>query len=85
MPPADALAAVTADLRDLTGGRFNFLLSDGEQVMATRDGNTLFVHESDGPGRIVASEPHDDRPGWRPVPEGSLVTMTRTAVRIHAL
>jgi glutamine amidotransferase len=84
-PPADALATVIADLREVTGGRFNFLLSDGEQVVATRDGNTLFVHEADGRERIVASEPHDDRPGWRPVPEGSVVTMTRAALRIDPL
>ena len=88
LPPADALATVVADLREVAGGRFNFLLSDGDRVAATRDGNSLFVHDStvDGvPVRAVASEPHDDDPGWREVPERSVVTLDAEGVRIQPL
>ena len=83
--PADALRATIADLHDLSGGRFNLLLSDGETILATRDGNSLFVRETTDGARIVASEPFDDEPGWHEVHEQALVTVTADQLTIEDL
>lgn len=74
--PAEALAQVTASVLDLTDGKLNLLLSDGEEITATACGNSLFVLVGAGlahDGVLVASEPLDDDPGWTQVPEGSVV------------
>ncbi len=55
------------------GGRFNFLLTDGESIAATAAGDTL-CYRSGPAGVVVASEPADDEPGWVDVPDQSVVT-----------
>ena len=94
LPMVDALGEVTAELLDLTTGCFNFLLTDGDTIVATRVGNSLFgvAHDrSTGSGTVgtsivIASEPWDDDPGWAEVPDRSLLvarvdgTFTRTAL-----
>jgi glutamine amidotransferase len=82
--PGDALAHVVGAVFGRTTGRLNLLLCDGERAYATACGNSLFVHDA-GPGVIVASEPHDDDPAWRAVPDGSLVDATADGVTISAL
>ena len=67
-PPADALAAVVEEVLLVTKGRLNMLLTDGQQVAATRFGNSLFVRDA-----TIVSEPLDDDPRWREVPEQSIV------------
>lgn len=69
--------------------RVNLLLTDGQTIVATRFGDTLWYREA--PGRVlVASEP-DDVPDteaagpWQEVPESSLLLATRAGVRIRAL
>jgi glutamine amidotransferase len=72
--PADALAGTVSDL-DAAGvtGRFNFLLTDGTTIAATAAGDTLFCRCP--PGQVVvASEPSDDEPGWRTVPDRTVLT-----------
>jgi len=69
--PADALAHTVKLAEDVSTGRLNLLLSDGERVVATAVGNSLFELD----GTIVASEPLDDRPGWKQLPERSLVEL----------
>jgi glutamine amidotransferase len=66
------------------GGRFNFLLTDGETVAATAAGDTLCYREGAG-GVLVASEPGDDGPGWADVPDGSLLVAGAGGVRISRL
>jgi gamma-glutamyl hercynylcysteine S-oxide hydrolase len=66
--PAAALSYVVDRVTNITKARLNMLLSDGHLLAATRVGNSLFVH-----GATVASEPLDAEPGWREVPEGSVV------------
>jgi glutamine amidotransferase len=82
---ADALAG-TAALLTAHGvtGRFNMLATDGSAVAATAIGETLcYRHEA---GRLfVASESHDDGPGWTGVPDGSLLSGTADTVRIRPL
>jgi gamma-glutamyl hercynylcysteine S-oxide hydrolase len=87
-PPAGALATVIADVLAITSARLNLVLTDGEQVTATACGDSLFVLESQGVaegGVVLASEPCDDQPAWRPVPEGSVVTATAAGVDIAPL
>ncbi|MFE6227840.1 ergothioneine biosynthesis protein EgtC [Streptomyces sp. NPDC057854] len=76
--PGDALAGtVLAAAEASPEARLNLLLTDGEQVAATAWGNSLWCLS--GPGLVVvASEPFDDRPDWREVPERTLVTASRT-------
>ncbi len=70
--PRDAVADVARTTYARAGGRINLLLTDGCTVAGTAIGNSLFVHHDDG-ALLVASEPLDDRPGWKRVPDGSAV------------
>jgi glutamine amidotransferase len=80
----DALAE-TIDLVTTTcKGRFNLLLTDGQQIAATAYGNSLFWLRTPD-GVVVASEPHDDAAGWEPVPDRSLIVATRTHVDVTGL
>ncbi len=56
--------------------RLNLLLTDGEQILATRWGDTLSVLPGGRDGVVVASEPYDDDPRWRDVPDHVLVRVT---------
>ena len=75
----------TVDLLEATcKGRFNFLLTDGEQIAATAYGNSLFLRRT-AEGVIVASEPSDDGPGWDAVPDRSLVLARADEATVTAL
>lgn len=81
----DGLAAVVRTVAALAPGDYNLLAADGAALAATAWGASLFVRAS--PAEIViASEPLDDDPGWRIVPDRSLVTAGLAAgVRTHPL
>ncbi|WP_211876920.1 ergothioneine biosynthesis protein EgtC [Pseudarthrobacter albicanus] len=80
----DALAHVVGSVAAVTGGRLNFLLTDGTGIAATAAGDTLFWRT--GPGSVVvASEPFDDGPGWHEVPDGCLLTATAGHVDIRPI
>ena len=82
---ADALAdTVSALWAAGLAGRFNFLLTDGQEIAATAAGDTLCYRVS-GRAVVVASEPGDDEPGWTEVPDGSVVTATPRQVGVAAL
>ncbi|MFE9044772.1 ergothioneine biosynthesis protein EgtC [Streptomyces sp. NPDC012421] len=83
--PGDALAGtVMAAAEAAPEARLNLLLTDGDQIAATVWGNSLWCLS--GPGRVaVASEPYDDDPRWREVPERTLVTATRAEVVLTPL
>ena len=82
---ADALADTVAALRAAdAGGRFNFLLTDGEVIAATAAGDTLWYRVRDD-AVVVASEPGDDGPGWTEVPDGSVLTATPGQVSVTPL
>ncbi len=70
VPPGEALAGVIERVLEVSRGRFNMLLTDGEQIVATRHGNSLFVRD-----RTVSSEPLDDGPGWDEVAEGAILVL----------
>jgi glutamine amidotransferase len=70
---ADALANVMATVGARTTGRLNVLFTDGDELVATAYGNSLFTLD-DAESVVVASEPLDDDRRWRHVPDRSLVT-----------
>ena len=57
---------------DDPAARLNVLLGNGERLLATAWGDTLSVLETPD-GVVLASEPHDDDPRWRDVPDRTLV------------
>ncbi|MEU3270451.1 ergothioneine biosynthesis protein EgtC [Saccharomonospora sp. NPDC006951] len=77
---ADPVAAVTALVgeveRAAPGSRLNLLLAGADVVVGTAWTHALSVRE-DGRGVLIASEPVDRNPGWRPVPEGHAVVARR--------
>jgi glutamine amidotransferase len=80
---AEALAGTICELAGLRlGGRFNFLLTDGETIAATAAGDTL-CYRSSQVGVLVASEPCDDEPGWVDVPDQSLVAASAGWVTVR--
>lgn len=67
--PAAALAALVSEVDAAApGSRLNLLLTDGRRIYATTAGHSLWTR----PG-LVASEPCDGDPAWRPVPDRSLL------------
>jgi glutamine amidotransferase len=87
LPPGQALADTIWALRAAgAGGRFNFLLTDGQVIAATAAGDTLFYRAAGlEAGVTVASEPGDDEPGWTEIPGGSVVTATPQQVSVVEL
>ncbi|CAL9315335.1 ergothioneine biosynthesis protein EgtC [Streptomyces sp. SudanB25_2051] len=74
-PPSDALAGVVRDVAAAApGSRLNLLLTDGTAVTATAWGDTLWYLAGPGRPAVVASEPYDDDPGWREVPDRTVLT-----------
>ncbi|MEU4569244.1 ergothioneine biosynthesis protein EgtC [Micromonospora sp. NPDC023956] len=79
--PADAVAdTVRAVAVAAPGSRLNLLLTDGRTAVATAAGHALSVR-ADGDAVLLASEPHDDHPAWRPVPDGYLMVATPAGLR----
>lgn len=83
--PADAVGQTVADVAAAApGSRLNLLLTDGHRAVASVAGHALSVRQ--GPGSVLlASEPHDEDPGWQAVPAGHLVVATADEVRARPL
>jgi gamma-glutamyl hercynylcysteine S-oxide hydrolase len=82
---AAALAGTIAGLdAHGVGGRFNFLLTDGEAIAATAAGDTLCFRGT-ADSALVASEPADDEPGWIEVPDRSVLTARPGTVDVSPL
>lgn len=82
--PARAVAAtVTSVAAAAPGSRLNLLLTDGYTVVASAAGHALSIRTTPA-SVLLVSEPHDDEPGWREVPEGQLVEATATEVHQRA-
>ncbi|MEV7237403.1 ergothioneine biosynthesis protein EgtC [Streptomyces sp. NPDC051020] len=67
------------------GSRLNLLLTDGTTIVATAWGDTLWYLTEPGRGAVVASEPYDDDPHWRTVPDRTLLVATCTDVLLTPL
>jgi gamma-glutamyl hercynylcysteine S-oxide hydrolase len=72
---ADGLADTARTVLDHGGGRLTMLAADGESVAAVVVGEPVHVLE-EADAVTLASEPHDDSPAWREVPDLSVVDVT---------
>ena len=81
-PPGDALAGLVLDVAAAApGSRLNLLLTNGDTVFATAWDHSLSVLAGED-SVVVASEPWDDAPEWRPVPDRHLVVADRSGVQL---
>ncbi|MFJ6656531.1 ergothioneine biosynthesis protein EgtC [Streptomyces sp. NPDC091377] len=81
--PGRALAgAVRAVAGAAPASRLNLLLGDGASTAATAWGDSLWYLSRPDGGTVVASEPYDDDPRWREVPDRTLLTTHGTEVRL---
>ncbi|MFF4054157.1 ergothioneine biosynthesis protein EgtC, partial [Streptomyces chartreusis] len=81
-----ALADTVVEVAEAApGSRLNLLLTDGESIAATAWGDTLWYLTRPGGGTVVASEPYDDDPHWREVPDRTLLAASRTDVLLTPL
>lgn len=72
----DALAATVAEVGAADpAARLNLLAADGSRLVATTWGDTLSVLVT-ADGTALASEPWDDDPAWRDLPDRHLVEVT---------
>jgi gamma-glutamyl hercynylcysteine S-oxide hydrolase len=84
--PGRALAETVYDVAGAApGSRLNLLLTDGATVAATAWGDTLWYLGEPGHRVAVASEPYDDDPHWREVPDRTLLVATRADVTLTPL
>jgi glutamine amidotransferase len=71
--PREAIAATVSEVVSAApGSRLNLLLTDGSTIVASTLGHALSTKTGDG-SVLVSSEPLDDDPRWRPVPDGHLL------------
>ncbi|MEN3539100.1 ergothioneine biosynthesis protein EgtC [Microbispora sp. ZYX-F-249] len=81
LPLAGVLAEVVRAAAEGDGeARLNLLVTGGSHLAAVAWGDTLFTHLERGV--LVASEPLDDRPGWRAVPDRSLLLASPDGVSV---
>lgn len=66
------------------GARLNILATNGSRLLATTWGDTLSVLER-ADGVVLASEPYDDHPDWRDIPDRHLVEVTEQRVTLTPL
>jgi gamma-glutamyl hercynylcysteine S-oxide hydrolase len=83
-PAAAVAATVTEVAAAAPGSRLNLLLGDATTIVATTLTHSLSIRR-DPDAVLVSSEPLDDDPAWRPVPDRSLVVATPQAVKISPL
>jgi glutamine amidotransferase len=83
--PAEAVAATVAEVAAAApGSRLNLLLTDGSTIVASTLGHALSVRAGDA-SVLVSSEPLDDDPGWRPVPDEHLLVASRCTLDLTLL
>lgn len=83
--PAAAVDGVVADVVGVApGSRLNLLLTDGQTAVASTYGHSLWLR-SDADATLISSEPLDNDPAWRPVPERHLVVATATTADLAPL
>jgi gamma-glutamyl hercynylcysteine S-oxide hydrolase len=76
LPPAPAVVGVVNEVvAAAPGSRLNLLLTDGHAAVATTLGHSLWLRHADG-AALLSSEPLDDDPAWRPLPDGHAVVVT---------
>lgn len=82
---AKAAAEVVIETAETApGSRLNILLTDGRAIVATTWTHSLSVL-STGHAVVVASEPYDHDPRWKPVPDRHLVVAGAEYLHLHPL
>jgi glutamine amidotransferase len=83
--PEAALASVVETVTALSTGRLTMMLTDGRRLTAVVCGEALYrAGDDDGTGGLtVASEPSDSRPGWRRLPEGTVIAASEGGTRVR--
>ncbi|MDZ7881704.1 MAG: ergothioneine biosynthesis protein EgtC [Mycobacterium sp.] len=66
------------------GARLNIVAANGSSLLATTWGDTLFSLQRDD-GIVLASEPYDDDPSWRDIPDRHLVEVTGGSLTLTPL
>ncbi|MFI8932238.1 ergothioneine biosynthesis protein EgtC [Streptomyces sp. NPDC053474] len=85
-PLPQAVADTVVEVADAApGSRLNLLVTDGATIAATAWGDTLWYLAVPGRGTVAASEPYDDDPRWREVPDHTLLHASRTDVLLTPL
>jgi len=80
--PAGAVVALVTEVAGAApGSRLNLLLTDGHTIVGTTWTHSLWVAAT-ADGVVVASEPHDQSPAWREIPDHHLVVATRSTMDI---
>ncbi|GAA2571862.1 ergothioneine biosynthesis protein EgtC [Mycolicibacterium diernhoferi] len=81
----DALGEVVVEVgaRD-PGARLNILAGNGSRLLATTWGDTLFVLQR-ADGIVLASEPYDEDPSWRDIPDRHLVEVSGAGLTLTPL
>jgi gamma-glutamyl hercynylcysteine S-oxide hydrolase len=83
--PAEAVTATVAETeRAAPGSRLNLLLTDGVSIVASAAGHALSVRH-DARGVLVSSEPLDDDPAWRAVPDRTLLVADTAGLTLTPL
>ena len=83
--PAEAVRATVAETeRAAPGSRLNLLLTDGTSIIATTAGHALSVRH-DARGVLASSEPLDDDPAWRAVPDRTLLVADPSGLTLTPL
>ncbi|MFD8913332.1 ergothioneine biosynthesis protein EgtC [Streptomyces sp. NPDC059575] len=82
--PGTALGETVRQVAEAApASRLNLLLTDGTTIAATAWGDSLWYRAGPGDSVTVASEPYDDDPHWREVPDRTVLTASRaTGVRL---
>ncbi len=81
----DALGDTVAEVgaRD-PGARLNILAGNGSRLLATTWGDTLFaLRRADG--IVLASEPYDEDPSWRDIPDRHLIEVSEAGLTLTPL
>jgi gamma-glutamyl hercynylcysteine S-oxide hydrolase len=81
----DELGATVAEVGAADpNARLNILAGNGTRLLATTWGDTLSVLRRED-GVVIASEPYDDDPAWREVPDRHLVDVVGTRIELTPL
>ncbi|MEV5386139.1 ergothioneine biosynthesis protein EgtC [Streptomyces sp. NPDC052721] len=84
--PDQAIGETVLQLaRAAPASRLNLLLTDGATITATAWGDSLWYRTEPGRSTVVASEPYDDDPMWREVPDRTVLTASRAGVLLAPL
>jgi gamma-glutamyl hercynylcysteine S-oxide hydrolase len=78
----EGLAAAVREAAPVGGGRLSLLATDGVRLAAVTWDEPHYALVT--PDRVVlASEPHDDSPGWTGLPDRSMVEADRTGIVVQ--